>query len=133
MRSTAEWEAALEGTTRGPWTWDDHRVPSLTGRGGSPETFEYESDVLEADHNGECGCRSACNLELNVNDEDKSLIALAPEAVAEVVRLRRELELRVRIWQKVAEKLKNRGDEDGASQARHTVAVVTRILEDTHE
>lgn len=107
MRSTAEWEAALEGTTPGPW-----------------ENREYGIGPLYADIYGSVASE---------NQKDEELAALAPEAVAEVIRLRRELEERVRIWQKVAEKLENRGDKDGAIQARHTVAVVTRILDGTHE
>lgn len=96
MRSTAEWEALLDG-----WVYDK------------------QSDTLLGSW-----VRST-----QIRKQEQA----APEAVAEVVGLRRELEERVRIWQKVAEKLENRGDKDGASQARHTVAVVTRILEGTHE
>lgn len=65
MRSTAEWEAALEGTTPGPW-----------------ENREYGIGPLYADIYGSVASE---------NQKDEELAALAPEAVAEVVRLRREL------------------------------------------
>lgn len=92
-RSTAEWEALTERITGGPWEWDDHRVPTLSGTYTSSEgTYTFQDAVLEADHDGGCGCRSACDLELNISEPDKKMIAVAPEAVAEVIRLRRELE-----------------------------------------
>lgn len=90
----AQIEARLVEATRGPWTWDGRRVPTLEGRGGDPETYEYAVDVLIADHSGECGCRSACELELAVSYADAQLIANAPtdlaDLVAEVRRLREE-------------------------------------------
>ena len=112
MRSTAEWEAALEGTTPGPWGYYTPR-----GRDGHYDPI--------------FGATPGDEIALVKPPADWKVMAMVPEAVAEVVRLRRELEERVRIWQKVAEKLENRGDKDGASQARHTVSVVTRILEAT--
>lgn len=127
MRSTAEWEKALEGTSEGCWEvgsngTEVYHVDEM-GRGVVADTGSHIEKMWPDDDSGAlAGARA-----------DARLIALSREAVAEVVRLRCELELRVRIWQKVAEKLENRGDKDGASQARHTVAVVTRILEDTHE
>lgn len=84
-RTTDQWEQLLEGTTPGPWKWDDDRVPTLHGRGGTSDTYEYEVEVLEADHNGECGCRSACDLELNVSNFDKELIAAAPDLARTVI------------------------------------------------
>lgn len=91
--------AALQGVTRGPWRWTDHRVPDLEGRAGEPGVYEYDSTILEADHHGECGCRSACQLDLWINDIDARFIAesrtLVPDLVsaleaarAEVARLR---------------------------------------------
>ncbi|MGN7186976.1 hypothetical protein [Microbacterium enclense] len=85
---------ALETTARaatcGPWTWDDRLVPSLGGMAGEPGVYEYRKPVLEAEHWGECGCRSACTLELNVAPEDRAHIASAsPDVVlALVARLR---------------------------------------------
>jgi hypothetical protein len=131
MRSTAEWEAALEGAHLDGVTlnWLDNGRDPVTGQDLGVRIVYYDGGHT----GGEINLPSGGLICESVPGEIAPLFALAPEAVAEVVRLRRELELRVRIWQKVAEKLKNRGDEDGASQARHTVAVVTRILEDTHE
>ncbi|MGP6175417.1 hypothetical protein [Corynebacterium sp. A21] len=92
-RTTEQWEALLEGATEGPWKWDSHRVPTLYGTiPSSTGDYEFQVDVLDADHDGGCGCRQACELELHVSDADKALLAAAPESVAEVVRLRRELE-----------------------------------------
>lgn len=77
--------------TRGPWTWDSGRVPILCGRGGDPGAYEYPVDVLCAEHHGECGCRSACTLELTVSPFDADFIAHARDDVraliAEVDRL----------------------------------------------
>lgn len=84
--------SVLDGVTGGPWVWDSHRVPTLDGRGGDPELWMYDVEVLEASHSGECGCRSACELELTVSEADARFIAaarmLVPELVAEVERLR---------------------------------------------
>lgn len=83
-----------ENATRGPWTWDGHRVPTLSGRAGDPDIYEYDTEVIEASHHGECGCRSACTLELEVGPGDRSFIANAREDIpfllAEVERLERE-------------------------------------------
>lgn len=90
-------EAALVGVTDGPWSWTSPRygVPTLEGWAGDPELYRYDTEVLEADHRGECGCRSACELELSVSDADRAFIAaardLVPELVAEVARLRSAL------------------------------------------
>lgn len=83
MRSRAE------GASSGPWTWHEYGghngtdpVPYLTGRGGDPETYAYDTEVIEPDHSGECGCRSSCNLELRVRREDREHIASWHPAVA---------------------------------------------------
>lgn len=87
--------AVQSGVTDGPWSWTtpQYGVPELMGRAGDPETYEYDTEVLEASHSGECGCRSACELELSVSDADRAFIAaarsLVPELVAEVEKLRR--------------------------------------------
>lgn len=77
--------------TRGPWTWDGYRVPALSGRGGEAGVYEYDVDVLSAEHHGECGCRSACTLELTVSPFDADFIAHARDDIrvllAEVDRL----------------------------------------------
>lgn len=77
----AEDEAVARDAAGGPWTWHeyvrkgDDPVPYLTGRGGDPETYAYDVEVIEPDHSGECGCRSACRLELRVRREDQEHIA----------------------------------------------------------
>ncbi|OHT86926.1 hypothetical protein [Mycobacteroides saopaulense] len=85
-------KASLEGVTRGPWKWSDYRVPDLLGRAGDPDSYEYDTEVLETEHGGECGCRSSCALELNVKREDREFIAaarqLVPELIAEVEQAR---------------------------------------------
>ena len=84
-----------EGATPGPWTWDGHRVPTLIGRAGDPAVYSYDVEVIEADHDGECGCRSACTLHLRVRPQDADFIAHAREDItvllAEVDRLRAAL------------------------------------------
>ncbi|WP_166905954.1 hypothetical protein [Mycobacterium sp. DL440] len=74
----------LAGITRWPWQWNDYRVPDLMGRAGDPDIYEYDIEVLEASHSGECGCRSSCELELTISDADKAFIAAAPQLVAEL-------------------------------------------------
>lgn len=73
-------EAQLEAATDGPWTWDAHRVPTLSGWRGD-EDYRYDTEVLEAEHYGECGCRSACELSLNIEDADAEFIAAAPDTI----------------------------------------------------
>ena len=68
-------ERAAKEATRGPWKWDDYRVPTLEGRAGTPGEYEWDTEVIEASHSGECGCRSACTLELTVSDADREHIA----------------------------------------------------------
>ena len=65
-------EALKEGTAEGPWEWSDHRVPDLATGGLWPT-------VLEADHDG--GRMGDCTLELHIKDEDKRLLAAAPDLV----------------------------------------------------
>ncbi|WP_269304889.1 ead/Ea22-like family protein [Aeromicrobium sp. HA] len=75
-----ELREVAEAATPGPWTWHEYRrsgdpLPYLVGRGGDPEFYVYDAEVIEPDHDGECGCRSACRLELRVRDVDQSHIA----------------------------------------------------------
>lgn len=74
----------LAEITRGPWQWNDYRVPDLIGRAGEQGVYEYDTEVLEASHSGECGCRSSCELELAINAADKAFIAAAPQLVGEL-------------------------------------------------
>ena len=68
-------KARAEAATEGPWEWTQYRVPTLEGWKGDPATYRWQTEVLEADHNGECGCRSACQLELTVLPPDAEFIA----------------------------------------------------------
>lgn len=77
--------ARLDTAPRAPWTWDGLSVPGLEGRGGDPEVYEYGTPVLEASHWGECGCRSACTLELELADGAADLIAAGPTDLAAMV------------------------------------------------
>ena len=66
-----------EAATRGPWNWECYRedLPSLLGLAGTPGVYEWRQEVIEADHSGECGCRSACYLTLGVDPADQTYIA----------------------------------------------------------
>jgi hypothetical protein len=74
-------KARLAEATRGPWRWDEYPVPTLYGVGGTDD-YSYEDEVIEASHSGECGCRSACELEVDVAPANRRLIANAPEDIA---------------------------------------------------
>ena len=69
-------DRAAAATCR-PWKWVNRRVPTLNGMAGSRDVYRYETEVIEADHNGECGCRSACQLDLTVGPADAEFIAHA--------------------------------------------------------
>lgn len=75
MNRLDEIKARAEAATEGPWEWTQYRVPTLEGWKGDPATYRWQTEVLEADHNGECGCRSACQLELTVLPPDAEFIA----------------------------------------------------------
>jgi hypothetical protein len=66
-----------EAATSGPWRWEQYRddLPYLVGRGGDPATYAYDTEVIYANHSGECGCRSACYLWLEVAHSDRDYIA----------------------------------------------------------
>lgn len=78
---------ALDGITDGPWRWTTprHGVPDLECRAGDPDVYAYDQTVLEASHSGECGCRSACELELTITDADRAFIAAARTLVPELI------------------------------------------------
>ena len=67
-RTTDDWEALLDGTTPGPWgcRWDEGHLAIV---GPDEEAIAFDAD-----------------------ERDSNLIVAAPEAVAELMRLRRELE-----------------------------------------
>lgn len=88
-----ELEGLCDGATRGPWAWTSHRVPDLVGVTGERGVYEWETEVIEATHNGECGCRSACELELNIKAEDAEYIArTSPDVVRVLIQRIRDLE-----------------------------------------
>lgn len=78
-RSTADWQALLDGATPGPW--HVHRDPD-----DIDATFIYSAewplciDVVPIGHGSD------------YREDDLPLAASSPEAVAEVIRLREELE-----------------------------------------
>ena len=110
MRSTAEWEAALDGTTEGKW-------------------IQAQGVEVWAEGDNGVNLYVGSAYQHNESREDNArLFVLAPEAVAEVVRLRRELEERIRVWQKVADKLEASGDTDVAEVMRHVGRSAARIL-----
>lgn len=80
-----EIKARAEAATEGPWEWTQYRVPTLEGWKGDPANYRWQTEVLEADHNGECGCRSACQLELTVDPADAEFIAHARTDVPALV------------------------------------------------
>ena len=80
-----EIKARAAAATGGPWKWDNRRVPTLNGMAGSRDVYRYETEVIEADHNGECGCRSACQLDLTVGPADAEFIAHARTDVPRLV------------------------------------------------
>lgn len=78
---TTELRKLAEAATPGPWRWEG-RISTLIGRAGDPETYVYDAEVIEAEHYGECGCRSACTLDLIVKQVDADYIAaVSPDTV----------------------------------------------------
>ena len=77
--------ARLDAATPGPWHWDEYPVPALHGVGGSPDTYEYEAEVIEATHTGGCGCRAECYLDLTIDRSDAEFIAHAPTDLADLL------------------------------------------------
>lgn len=109
-RTTDEWAELLDGTAEGPWETKRHgreEVISICTTVHDPKRFV--GDIY--------------------GERNASLAAAAPELAAELYRIRYEMEERVRIWRKVTDKLEARGDTSGAEAIRHTIRVVTRILE----
>ena len=64
---------ALEDTTPGPWVWTRHDLDS---------TIRPFYSVIAVDHDGGCGCRRACDLQIDISDADRALIAAAPDLLA---------------------------------------------------
>lgn len=95
--------ARAEAASRGPWRWESWRddLHHLIGRGGSPEVYEYDVEIIEPEHFGECGCRSACYLTNTVSKADREFIAHARTDVTQLLDLldeQRAVIARVRDW-----------------------------------
>ena len=88
-RTTQEWEALLEGATPGPWVWIDEPDDADT---------QYIIDWVTG---GMCLSLDTIGSGSAYKPSDPVLAAVAPEAVAEVVRLRRELEELLEVCDKV--------------------------------
>ena len=72
-------KARAEAATEGPWTWSGSEAPVLGGYAGT--SYRYSEEVIEAEHHGECGCRSLCQLELTVGKADGEFIAHARQDI----------------------------------------------------
>lgn len=80
--------AATAGVTRGPWHWVDYRngTSELAGVGGEPGVYEYATEVIEVDHDGGCGCRRECTIEMNIAAADREWIAAAnPDIITALI------------------------------------------------
>lgn len=114
-RSTEQWKALLEGTVPGPWR---HRGYGYIDT-ESGEPINGQNDWDGAVH-PDCG----------------DLAAAAPEAVAEVIRLRRELESLRDACIEEAESMERNAKNAYSPEAceavsnseRDTAAIITRIL-----
>ena len=125
MRSTQEWEKALEGATPGPWGYYNPR-----GKDGHYDPI--------------FGATPGDEIALVKRPADWKIMALAPEAVAEVVRLRRELEeLRDHYVKRTTSCRERAADATKFFERRnslrfahsHTLTheALTRILDGTHD
>lgn len=75
------------------WKWNDYRIPDLMATVGDPDFYEYETEVIEATHDGGCGCRRECHLELNITPQDAEFIAATgPDVVLALIQRIRDLE-----------------------------------------
>lgn len=82
----ASWERDAAAATGGPWTWDEHWLPTLSGHKVVPandehDGYSYETEVIDAEHDGGCGCRRECLIELRVSPADRAFIATSRTAV----------------------------------------------------
>ena len=69
--------------TEGPWSWSGRVAPVLSGYAGT--SYRYSKEVIEAEHHGECGCRSDCQLEVTVDPLDAEFIAAARSDIPRLV------------------------------------------------
>lgn len=76
-------KARAAAATEGPWSWSGRVAPVLSGYAGT--SYRYSKEVIEAEHHGECGCRSDCQLEVTVDPLDAEFIASARSDVPRLV------------------------------------------------
>lgn len=100
---------ALEDTTPGPWVWTRHDLDS---------TIQPFYSVIAVDHDGGCGCRRACDLQIDISDADRALIAEAPDLLARAADRIEQLEAQLRAA------IPDGHDGDGSGGERNTGAVV---------
>lgn len=77
----------LAAATRRPWSWvgTGSCFTELEGQAGTPGGYEYTTPVLDISHDGGCGCRAACTLEVTATDADRALIAQALDIIADLL------------------------------------------------
>lgn len=62
--------ARTQAATVGPWTWEnDQYIES-----GPDDQGHMFIDVVDITHDGGCGCRMACEIEVDVTGEDRDFI-----------------------------------------------------------
>lgn len=83
MTRLDEIKARAEAATEGPWSWSGRVAPVLSGYAGT--SYRYSKEVIEAEHHGECGCRSDCQLEVTVDPLDAEFIASARSDIPRLV------------------------------------------------
>lgn len=112
-RTTDEWSALLDGTTPGPWR--------VGGKDADGNTYvgNYDPDI---------GGPAA-----STGSDDAPLVAAAPDAVAEVVRLRREFEELREVFVRAAEMMGKLEIPADRQQAQGFAGRIARILEVTDE
>lgn len=126
-RTTEQWEAALEGVAEGAWEVGSSgtEVYYVTeyGRGFIADTGSHIARLWPDDDSGA----------LDQAYADARLIALSREAVAEVVRLRRELEELRAVFVHAEGMMGKFEIPADRQQAQGFVDRIARILEGTHE
>lgn len=119
-KATEEWEELLRGTAAGPWRASlladgvEHEDGSSNYRGGIYPEGQGSPPIL---------------LTNGMDKRDAKLIAAAPEAVAEVLRLRRAFAEWASRLDTLVEELDEKGYRLNAEQLSATIAGIRFILE----
>lgn len=124
-RTTDEWQQLLDGTTEGPWEWIDE-----PGDADAQYIIDWNTGNM-------CLSVDAIGSGSSYRPSDPLLAAAAPEAVAEVVRLREELEALRRACIESAEEAERKAEVAYipdpyvavAETERDTADIITRILD----